>query len=190
MDGEGASSVALEKERRKALRDSRAMTLVRVDLNNLETHSGRRPMPNKTACVLMMLGLAGCTRHEAAAPTSAPPTTDALRPIATVRQVMLGITVPASNAVFAVAGQAPADDAGWEAVEASALAVAESGNLLLVKPRAVDDGDWKRWSVALVDAGVKAAKAAHSKDADATGVAGDDMYNVCEQCHAKYLKKS
>jgi hypothetical protein len=102
---------------------------------------------------------------------------------------MIGITVPASNAVFAVAGEAPADEAGWQTVEASAMAVAESGNLLLMGPRAVDDQEWKQFALALVDAGSKAAEAARAKNAEQTGIAGDDMYNVCEQCHAKYMKK-
>jgi hypothetical protein len=144
--------------------------------------------------IVTVLGLAGCGREvsapaQSAAPAATAAITAAFKPVATVKQVMLGITVPASNAVFAVAGEAPKDDAGWQAVEASALAVAESGNLLLMKPRAVDDPEWQQFALALVDAGAKAAEAARSKDAEKTGTAGDDMYNVCEHCHAKYLPK-
>jgi hypothetical protein len=144
-------------------------------------------------CSLVMLGLAACDQRAAQAPTQSPatasPAMEAFKPVATVKQVMLGIVVPASNAVFAVAGEAPADDAGWQAVEASAMAVAESGNLLLMKPRAMDDQDWRQFALAMVDAGTKAAEAAKAKNAEQTGIAGDDMYNVCEQCHAKYMKK-
>jgi hypothetical protein len=142
--------------------------------------------------IVAVVGLAGCGREAPPARSSAPspaPVAEAFKPVATVKQVMLGITVPASNAVFAVAGEAPADDAAWQAVEASALAVAESGNLLLMKPRAKDDQEWKQFALALVDAGIKAAEAARTKNAEATGTAGDDMYTVCEQCHAKYLPK-
>jgi hypothetical protein len=139
------------------------------------------------------VALVGCGRETTApqpAPAAAPaPAAEALKPVASIKQVMLGITVPASNAVFAVAGEVPADDAAWQNVEASALAVAESGNLLLMKPRAKDDAEWTQFAQALVDAGVKAAEAARTKNAEATGTAGDDMYNVCEQCHAKYLPK-
>jgi hypothetical protein len=141
-----------------------------------------------------LLTFVGCNRQEPATQANAPDsraaaTSDPFRPVANVKQVMLGITIPASNAVFAVAGEAPADDAAWQAVEASALAVAESGNLLLMKPRAVDDREWKQFALALVDAGAKAAEAARAKDADKTSIAGDDMYNACEQCHAKYMPK-
>jgi hypothetical protein len=140
--------------------------------------------------VLAALSLAACDRQPRQANSPAPSASaEAFKPVATVKQVMLGITIPASNAVFAVAGEAPADEAGWQAVEVSALAVAESGNLLLMKPRAVDDQQWKQFALALVDAGSKAAEAARAKNAEQTGVAGDDMYNVCEQCHAQYMKK-
>jgi hypothetical protein len=144
---------------------------------------------------IALLGFLGCSRQEAVTQTTAssspPPAapSDSFKPVATVKQVMLGITIPASNAVFAVAGEAPKDDAGWQAIEASALAVAESGNLLLMKPRAVDDKEWKQFALALVDAGAKAAEAARAKDADKASTAGDDLYNTCEQCHAKYMPK-
>jgi hypothetical protein len=134
-----------------------------------------------------LLALAGCNRQSAH--DSSAPAADAFKPVASVRQVMHGITIPASNVVFAVAGAAPTDDAGWQNVEASALAVAESGNLLLMKPRAVDDEEWKQYALALVEAGARAAEAARAHDADRTGMAGDDMYEACEQCHAKYMPK-
>ena len=136
----------------------------------------------------LTIALVACARQEPAPRAAAPPA-PAFKPIATVKQVMQGITIPASNAVFAVAGQAPADDAAWQAVEASAMAVAESGNLLLMSPRAVAEQEWTQYAVALIDAGAKAAEAARAKNADQTSTAGDDMYNVCEQCHAKYMKK-
>jgi hypothetical protein len=147
-----------------------------------------------TSAIVIVLGVAGCGREvpaptQSVAPAVTAPLAASFKPVATVKQVMLGITVPASNAVFAVAGEAPKDEAGWQAVEASALAVAESGNLLLMKPRALEDPEWKQFALALVDAGAKAAEAARSKDAEKTGIAGDDMYNVCEQCHAKYFPK-
>lgn len=143
--------------------------------------------------ILAALALAGCGRETPPAQTSAAPAATPaaadFKPVANVRQVMLGITVPASNIVFAVAGEAPKDDAAWENVEASALAVAESGNLLLMKPRAKDEPEWKQYALALIDAGTKAAAAARTKNAENTGTAGDDLYNTCEQCHAKYLPK-
>lgn len=145
-----------------------------------------------SATMLWCLGITACDEQQAKAPTSLTVSRAeaTFKPIASVRQIMQGITIPASNTVFAVAGTAPADEAGWQAVEASAMAVAESGNLLLMKPRAVDAEEWRQFALALVDAGERAAKAAQARDAEQTSVAGDDMYSVCEQCHAKYPPKS
>jgi len=139
--------------------------------------------------MFLCLGLVACDRQQSKSPTpiTLSRTEPTFKPVASVKQIMQGITIPASNAVFAVAGTAPTDDAGWQAVEASALAVAESGNLLMMKPRAVDGAEWRQFALALVEAGERAAAAAQAQDAEKTSVAGDDMYNVCEQCHAKYL---
>jgi cytochrome c556 len=144
------------------------------------------------ACaVAALLLIAGCGREPAPSPqTNNDEAASAIKPLATARQIMLGITVPASDVVFIAAGETPSDDASWEKVEASALAVAESGNLLLMKPRAVDADDWRQYAQALIEAGARAAEAARAKDTDRISTAGDDMYNVCEQCHAKYLPKT
>jgi Tfp pilus assembly protein PilV len=143
--------------------------------------------------IVAVLVVAACSKQsptpQSAAPPATPSQSEPFKPIATVKQVMQGITIPASNVVFAVAGTAPTDAVGWQAVEASALAIAESGNLLLMKPRAVDEQGWRQFSLALVDAGARAAEAARAHDAEKTSIAGDDMYNVCEQCHAKYMPK-
>ena len=56
----------------------------------------------------------------------------------------------------------PQTDEEWESVWAAALAIAESGNLLMMTPRAVDDGAWMQFARSLVDAGVEAAAAAAS----------------------------
>lgn len=145
-----------------------------------------------TSAFVAMLGLcalAACGRQGANETSSAETATVPFKPVATVKQVMLGITIPASNVVFAVAGEAPESDDAWQQVESSALAVSESGNLLLIPPRAVDEQEWRQYALALVDAGARAAEAARAKDAEAVSTAGDAMYEVCEQCHSKYLPK-
>ncbi len=139
------------------------------------------------AAVCALFALSACDRQPA--PDAAMSADDAqtFRPVASVKQVMLGITIPASNVVFAVAGEAPADELAWQSVEASALAVAESGNLMLMKPRLIDSQEWQQYSLALVEVGARAAEAARARDVEQTSLAGDEMYQVCEDCHAKYL---
>jgi len=56
--------------------------------------------------------------------------------------------------------------------------------------RAKDRGEWMKESQALVDLGAAAFKAAEAKDAEAVAKAGDEIYNVCESCHNKYMEKA
>jgi hypothetical protein len=111
------------------------------------------------------------------------------QPVGTVRQIMLGIVAPTSDVIFKVPSQAPKDDKEWKTVQDSALMLAETGNLLLIPGRAKDQGDWTKFSKSLIEQGSKAFKAANAKDAKSLEDIGNDIDDVCETCHAKYLPK-
>lgn len=81
----------------------------------------------------------------------------------------------------------PRNDEEWEAVWAAGITIAESGNLLMIPPRARDQGDWIKWSSQLVDMGIEAAKAAEAKDPEQVLGAGERVYNVCTGCHMQYI---
>ena len=119
---------------------------------------------------------------------SGPPATG-VRTVGTTLQVMLAIVKPASDAVFAAGGEPPKDPKAWTAIENQAVALAESGNLLMLGDRVKDQGDWMKFSRALVDASAGALKAAQSKNPDAMSTASDAVYETCENCHMRYLKK-
>jgi hypothetical protein len=128
---------------------------------------------------LMVLLLAGAATAQA--PT--------FQPVGTVRQLMLGIVAPASDAIFKVPNKAPKNDGEWTALQNSALILAETGNLLLLPGRSKDKGEWTKDAKALVDAGSAAFKAANARDASALTDIGDKIDETCETCHAKYLPK-
>ena len=111
------------------------------------------------------------------------------QPVGTVRQIMLGIVAPTSDVIFKIPNQAPKDEKEWATVQNSALTLAEAGNLLLMPGRAKDNGDWTKFSKALITQGSKAFKAANAKDAKPLEDIGNDIDDVCETCHAKYLPK-
>jgi hypothetical protein len=111
------------------------------------------------------------------------------QPVGTVRQIMLGIVAPASDVIFKVPSAAPKDDKEWKTVQDSSLMLAEAGNLLLMPGRAKDKGDWTKFAKQLTAQGSKAFKAANAKDAKSLSDIGDDIDQVCEDCHAKYLPK-
>jgi hypothetical protein len=80
----------------------------------------------------------------------------------------------------------PQNDEEWEAVWAAGVTLAESGNLLMMAPRAMDDGEWMKWASDMVDVGVEATGAAESKNPDRVLEVGERVYNVCTGCHATY----
>jgi hypothetical protein len=81
----------------------------------------------------------------------------------------------------------PRTEADWTAVRNASVALAESGNLLMMAPRAKDAGDWMRLSQELIDTSQSAIRAAESKDADRLFTVGGDIYDACSHCHQKYM---
>ncbi|GFE82336.1 hypothetical protein GCM10011487_43360 [Steroidobacter agaridevorans] len=131
---------------------------------------------------------AGCSKpapvRSEAAPAAGAPSFKAVGPS---RQVMLAITIPASETVFNAAAEPPTTDEQWVSVERAALALAESGNLLLIPGRAVDEGEWSRFSHMLIDTAAQAYAASQAKDIEGVSEAGNAIYEACEGCHKKYL---
>jgi hypothetical protein len=137
------------------------------------------------------LGVAalGCAHRQ---PPPGPP----FKPVTTVLELMESVIAHAAE-VYWSAVQVTVDEQGehesypetdeeWESVWASALAIAESGNLLMMAPRAIDDGAWMQFSRSLIEAGVEAAAAAEAHDVDRVFAAGEQVYNACTACHARY----
>jgi hypothetical protein len=81
----------------------------------------------------------------------------------------------------------PRTDAEWTAVRNAAITVAESGNLLMMVPRAKDGGEWMQRAQEMINAGEEAIKAAEAKNADKLFTVGGDIYDSCSNCHRKYL---
>src|SRR5262249_13204897 len=107
---------------------------------------------------------------------------------------------PAATAVFNAVGtkvtkagvedRAPRDDAEWEALGNSAAALAESGNLLLLGGRRIDNHDWVQMSKALVDAANLALRAIRGKNRDKVREAGAVLNESCDRCHDRYQRGS
>lgn len=121
-----------------------------------------------------------------------------LTPVASVGQIMQAIVDPAANTVFGavsttvtaagVEETAPATDGEWKQVVGSAAALVESGNLLMMGSRAVDQADWATYSRDLVSAGTVALRAAEARDAKRVFESGEAIYAACDNCHRKYWR--
>lgn len=124
------------------------------------------------------------------------PALDQIEPVADVRQLMASILEPAADVYWDAVGSvvdstgtkefAPKTDAEWAAVRNSAFVLAESGNLLMLPPRARDNGEWIAFSRNLIAQAKKAIAAADARDPKAVFDVGAEVYDACTQCHAKY----
>jgi len=134
------------------------------------------------------------------APAAADTAAASLTPVASVKQIMKGITGPAATVVYNAVGtivtskvteeRAPRTDEEWEAVGNAAAAIIESGNLLMMGTRAVDQADWIKESRALIEAGTEALRAVQSRSADGVFAAGEPLNLSCDNCHRKYQRGS
>ena len=108
------------------------------------------------------------------------------QPVGNMSQLMIDMIYPASDAIFYVERAAPQNDREWGALRATALTLAESGNLLMMDKRARDQGDWIKDAKMLVDAGAAAYKAAQAKNLEAIVALNQQLYSACVTCHEQY----
>ena len=129
---------------------------------------------------------------------------------ANMLQLMRGVLYPASNVIFTAQSDDPASFkpatrpstssdpftsvyGGWEAVENSGMALAESANLLIIprpcangKAAPIQNADWQMWVQELRDAGMAVYNAGQAKDEDVVLEVADKLATACLHCHAKY----
>jgi hypothetical protein len=177
---------------------------------------------NLLVMVLASAGLAACLMVAAAGGTNARAQAPAAGQSAassaaftpkvagTLLQIMRGVMFPESNVVFA--GQNDVSKipqtkqaeistdlltsafGGWQAVENSALGLAESSNLLVVpgrtcangKPVPVGDAAWVKYVNGMRDAAMNAYKAAQAKSTDDMVDAAGEVSEACMACHNTY----
>ncbi len=133
-----------------------------------------------------------------------------------LNQLMRGVIYPAANVVFYSQNEDPATlksppgkdpslatdpllstFGGWRAVENAALALSDSANLLSIPgrkcsnglPVPMDNPDWAKFVQELRDAGMKAYKAAQTKNQDTMIEVSDVVNNACSHCHRKWREK-
>jgi len=108
------------------------------------------------------------------------------QPVGNMSQLMVDMIYPASDAIFYVERAVPNNEREWSALRATALTLAESGNLLMMDKRARDQGDWIKDARMLVDAGAAAYKAAQAKNVEAIVALNQQLYTACITCHEQY----
>lgn len=124
--------------------------------------------------------------------------------IANTEELMEGMVQPLAEIVWdsvqtivdleGVHEMQPETEDDWELVRAAAVALAESGNLIMVMGRTVSEGtpergdDWAGFVDGLKAGALEAADAARARDREALFVAGSNIYeDACLACHEAYL---
>jgi hypothetical protein len=119
-----------------------------------------------------------------AAAAAAQTSSDDLKPVATMKQLMLDVIHPASNSLLLLNNRGgPADEKGWAEARRSAMTLAESGNLLIMRNRAAE---WVADARLLTDVGLAAYRAASDKDARSLAALGDRLDSSCTTCHTHF----
>jgi hypothetical protein len=108
------------------------------------------------------------------------------QPVGNMSQLMIDMIYPSSDAIFYVERAPPTNEREWGALRATALTLAESGNLLMMDKRARDQGDWIKDAKLLVDVGAAAYKAAQAKNLDGIVALNEQLYTACVTCHQQY----
>jgi len=142
--------------------------------------------------------IAGERTARAATPAAAAAVPET-QPVATVKQIMIGITNPSAYVVYEAVGTkttvkgveeiAPQTDEDWAKVGSAAAAVVESGNLMLTGSRAIDKGDWVKMTHDMMDKAKLAMAAAKAKDKDKIIETGGELNTTCDNCHARYSRE-
>jgi len=115
---------------------------------------------------------------------------------ANMKDLMLNVIDPAADGLWEAVGtiitlegrfeKAPQTDDEWAGVRASAIQLAESGNLLMLPSRSSGSAEWIAEAKAMIDQSNRALKAIEAKDKDALFTIGGDIYDVCTSCHKQF----
>jgi hypothetical protein len=117
-------------------------------------------------------------------------------PLVSVRELMETVVEPAAETYWDAVGWIidadsthairPRSEEEWIAVRNAAVQVAESGNLLMMEGRAVDNGSWIALSQAMTRVAERAIAASVAKDEAAVFTVGGELYEACTACHSAY----
>ena len=120
------------------------------------------------------------------------------KPVADVKQLMQGAIDPSADVLGEATGEIitpegstprrPKNEEEWAEVRNAAIVLTESGNLLMMVPRAKDGDEWMKRSQELIDVGTAAWKAAEAKNVDQLFTIGGDVYEACSHCHQQYME--
>ena len=140
--------------------------------------------------------LSACGSSQAPPAPAAETSGTPFHPVASVKDLMNWVIDPNSDVLWGSVGTIitaegreelqPITDEQWATLRNAAAVVAESGNLLMMKGRAIEEDEWMKAARAMLDAASLAVQATEAKDKDALFDAGGTLYEACTACHSRY----
>jgi len=114
------------------------------------------------------------------------------------REIMATMVDPSANFIWrsvstivtvdGVKETFPHSDAEWKEVRQAAMRLAAGGALLRKDRRRAGNGEWLKWSQAIVDAADTTLRAVDARSKDGILEAGEEIYNTCVGCHGGYYR--
>ena len=118
------------------------------------------------------------------APTKMVPKFDA---VAETSLLMEGLALPNFRSLEKNLKEKPGDAETWTFMRGQALLIAETGNLLLIRPPRKEGQDaWFRQATELRETAAALAKYASNRDFDRSRVALLNVSNACNRCHQTF----
>ncbi len=137
---------------------------------------------SRILAVALFAAIAALPRAESQAPKAAAPK---LEPVAETKLLMDGLAKANFDGLNRLLREKPATAEKWAFARGQALLIAETGNLLMMRPpktRAAQDL-WMTRAAGLREAGAALATAAGGKDYAASRAAMATLANACNRCH-------
>ena len=82
--------------------------------------------------------------------------------------------------------KAPQTDEEWNQVKASAMAILEVGNLLMIPARSGGNDEWNQLSLDMIAQTKRVIQAAEKHDKQGVFNTGADIYDACVNCHKRF----
>ena len=81
----------------------------------------------------------------------------------------------------------PKTEEDWIAVKAAAVNLTETGNLLMIAPRAQDGDRWMQNARKMMEQGERMIAAIDRRNTQEMFDVGSDLYDTCTNCHMHYM---
>jgi hypothetical protein len=112
-------------------------------------------------------------------------------PVAETRLLMEGIAQANFNGLEKLLKGKPEDNEAWSFARGQALLIAETGNLLLMRPPKNEGQDaWSKNAVELRDAATRLARSTADRDLNGSRTRLMEVANVCNKCHQSFGVKT